>query len=124
MLNPWDNWNDYLAGLYENRPVEIEKVSQSVQLLSNPDEFFEVALEMVREWDKAATQNLVNLATGQQAWIGQASCCYAHGATSEETRLAWGQLSNTIQDKANSIANAVIEGFVRGRNHAQTLFGY
>ena len=122
MLNPWDDWDDYLAGLYEKRPIEDSKVASSVALLSDPDQFFEVAREMVREWESAAKQNLVHIITGQQAWIGQASCCYAHGATSEETRTAWGLLSNSVQDQANSVANAVIEGFLEGTR--ETLFGY
>ena len=122
MTNPWIEWEDFQAGLYENRPAQDDLIDNSETLLSDPDEFFEVANEMIREWPNAALQNLVHIVTGQQAWIGQASCCYAHGATSEETRQAWGRLSNDIQRRANLVADAALESFVRGRNHGQTLF--
>src|ERR1017187_4124550 len=117
MTQPWNDWEDYLAGLYENRPVREEMVKSSVSLLSDSEQFYEVALEMLEEWPTSANQNLVNAATGHQAWVGQASCKYAHGATAEETRLAWGRMSNTAQDQANGAADAAIEGWLRGRQY-------
>ena len=96
----WNNWEDFQAGLYENRQSLKDKVQMSFELLGSPDEFFEVANEMIREWPNAAEQNLANLDSGHQAWIGQASCCYAHGATSEETRKAWGIITNVDQIRA------------------------
>lgn len=123
MTNSWDDWEDYKAGLYEKRALRASVINQSAELLSDPDQFLEVGLEMVREWGNAATQNLVNLATGKQAWIGQASCCYAHGATADETKVAWGLLTNWKQIGANRVADSIEAGFMRGRNHAQTLFG-
>ena len=49
MIQPWNDWEDYLAGLYENRPVREEMVQSSVTLLSDSDQFYEVALEMLAE---------------------------------------------------------------------------
>ena len=123
MTNGWDDWEDYNEGMYERRAIRESMVVLSVDLLSDPDQFLEVGAEMVRVWGNAARQNLVNISTGKQAWIGQASCCYAHGATAEETKAAWGRMSNWSQVGANRVAD-VIEGvFLRGRNDAKTLFG-
>jgi hypothetical protein len=122
MTLPWSNWEDYKAGLYEHR-FYMGQVQASVKLLSDPDQFAEAAREMVREWPHAAAHNL-NLPSGRRAWIGQATCCYHHGATASETASAWGRLSNEAQRRANKIASAVTDDYLSGRRQpgAQTLF--
>ncbi len=122
-LNPWDEWEDYQAGLYEKRPVDESKITDSVELLSNPDEFYEVAREMIREWDNSARQNLYLSVTGRQAWVGQASCCYHHGATAEETRQAWGKMSSSAQFMADGAANRAINEYLKWSEYGETLFG-
>jgi hypothetical protein len=119
---PWDDWEDYTAGLYQHvLPVRAGKVQDSIRLLSDQDRFAEAAREMIREWPTAARHNL-NLPSGRRSWIGQAACCYSHGATSEETACAWGHLSNRVQRRANQIADAVASEYREGRSGAQALF--
>jgi hypothetical protein len=121
MILPWSNWEDYAAGLYEHR-FYMGQVQASVKLLSDPDEFAAAAREMVREWPHAADHNL-HLPSGRRAWIGQAACCYHHGATAEETAGAWGRLSNQVQRRANAIASIIAKDYLDGRGPgAETLF--
>ena len=121
---PWHHWEDWRNGLYLRAPIDGERVVLSVELLSDPDQFLEVAHEMVREWSVAAQHNLVDLASHRRSWTGQASCCYAHKATVGETVQAWGQLSNATQGRANRVADIVVNAYLRGgRNYGQTLFG-
>jgi len=122
-IQPWDKWEDYAAGLYRHRPsTRGIWVQESVKLLSAADVFGEVAREMVSAWPHAAAHNL-NLPSGRRAWIGQASCCYHHGATAEETAQAWGRLSNRTQIRANRVASAVIDEYLNGGRHgAEALF--
>ena len=122
---PWDSWEDYAAGLYRHRPCTRGVwVQESVKLLSAADEFGEVAREMIHAWPNAAAHNLnLNLRAGRQAWIGQATCCYHHGATAEETAAAWGRLSNRTQSRANRIAATVADEYLNGGHRAETLFG-
>lgn len=124
MTRPWDSWEDYAAGLYQHR-LAPGRVQDSVRLLSDAAGFEEAAWEMVCAWPNAADHNLYLLTTGRQAWIGQATCCYHHGATAEETRAAWGQLSNETQDRANKVASAIADEYLSGGrwNNAETLFG-
>jgi hypothetical protein len=118
---PWDDWEDFKAGLYEHRFSPVQ-VYESVQLLSDPDEFAETAREMIREWPRAAAYNL-GLPSGRRAWVGQAACCYHHDATREETTYAWGRLSNGVQRRANKIAATLIDEYLSGRlASAETLF--
>lgn len=119
----WNDWEDFQAGLYALTSVRPDVVASSVDLLARPDEFLEVAREMVREWANAAEHNIVHLWTGRRAWIGQASCCYAHGATAAETREAWGKLSNQDQRAANEVADDVADRFRKEvMDGAETLF--
>lgn len=120
-LAPWHSWEDYRHGLYVVA-YNWEDVTNSVALLSDPDQFREVALEMVREWPVAAHQNLLHMWSGRKAWIGQASCLYAHGAPGAATREAWGMLSDPQRRVANRTAEAVRERWAKGVQDAEALF--
>lgn len=115
----WHSWEDWQNGLY-SPTITDEHIADSARLLADPDQFLEVAREMVREWPNAAVHNLKHMWTGRRAWIGQASCLYAHGATSASTRLAWGHLTSPQQRAANTVAEIVDEEW-RTAN-AQVLF--
>ena len=120
---PWDDWEDYTAGLYQHWiPLRAGMVQDSVRLLSDPDRFAETAREMIRAWP-AATRHNLGLPSGRRSWIGQAACCYCHGATSEETACAWGRLANQTQARANKVADMVASEYMGGRSGAQALFG-
>jgi hypothetical protein len=78
---------------------------------------------MLRAWPVAARQALRYMESGRNAWLGQATCCYAHGATSAETRQAWGSLSDEVQREANTIARGVRSEWEKDFIDAQTLLG-
>ena len=120
-MNAWDGWEDYRAGLYEPT-INPAHVDQSARLLKDPDAFYEAAVEMLREWPKAAHHNLSNMWSGRNAWLGQATCCYPHEATGASTRDAWGQMTNIEQTQANAVAAAVRLRWAKGQDNAQTLF--
>lgn len=119
---PYDEWEDYKNGMYA-LSLDVDRAALALGLLRCPDEFRETAREMLRAWPVAAQHNLGNLWTGRRAWVGQASCCYAFGATSADTRSAWGCMTNAEQRAANSAADAVIAERRMGVANAQTLFG-
>jgi len=123
-MTPWTEWEDYNAGMWNTRPIDEAKVVLSVATLSDLGQFLETGREMIREWQTAAIHNIVSLKTGRRAWVGQASCCYSHKATSAETRQAWGQLANMEQRAANDIADIIIAEYNEGRTSAETLFGH
>lgn len=106
MIAPWFGWEDYAAGMYEPLVVEAATVD-SVRLLTDESLFAETAAEMLRAWPLAARHNLLVFPSGHNAWIGQASACYGHGATGATTRVAWGRLTNSSQRVANGVATDV-----------------
>ncbi len=95
----------------------------SIRLLADTDRFYDTATEMLQAWPNSAVHNLVYLWTGRNAWIGQASCLYAHNAPSGATREAWGMISNDKQRAANTVARCVREEWEDKADGRQTLFG-
>lgn len=115
---PWHTWEDYQHGLY-TVTFTPDDITASAALLADPDQFLEVAAEMVREWPVAAFHNLTNMPTSRNAWVGQASCLYAHGAPAVATRQAWGLLSDAQRRDANKVAETIR---VRWEQNAEALF--
>jgi hypothetical protein len=116
---PWSEWEDYRGGMYGTE-MNLTRLDQSAALLRDPERFRETAREMLREWPNAARHNLIHMWSGRRAWIGQASCCYSHRATSVTTRHAWGTLTNDEQRAANAVADEVHAEWERGWHDAQT----
>ena len=122
MTQHWIDWEDYQAGMYDARLLDVN-VSAAAFLLTDPGGFHESAREMLREWPRSAHQNLHFMWSGRNAWVGQATCCYSVGATAAETRHAWGSLTNQQQDRANAVARLVRAEWAKGVHDAETLFG-
>ena len=120
-LNPWIKWEDWRNGLY-HRDFLADHVSDSLRLLTDPDRFADTATEMFTEWPAATLHNLINMISGRNAWIGQASCLYAHGAPKAATCEAWGQMTQQQQNDANGVAVHVRSVWERGHRGSQTLF--
>lgn len=120
-MMPFDEWEDYQAGFYRTAGSS-DYVAAAVAVLSDPDQFREAALEMLREWPVAARQNLEHMESGRNAWLGQATCCYVVGASSADTRKAWGMLTDAQRCAANAVAGAVREQWERGMRDAQAAF--
>lgn len=117
-MTPFDAWEDFTAGLYASR-IDAAQVHAAAALLRDQDAFAQAAAEMLRAWPVAAVQNIQHMWSGRNAWVGQATCCYSIGATSAETRAAWGDLSNTDQRAANETARLVRAAWEKGHRDAQ-----
>jgi hypothetical protein len=121
-MSDWERWEDYQAGLYD-RDMDEERQRDAAVLLADPDRFREAAKEMIRSWPFAAIHNLERMPHSRNAWVGQATCRYSVGATSADTKVAWGTLTNAEQRAANEVAIGVRESWDKERRDgAQTLF--
>jgi len=114
IFKPYWLWEDHKAGLYDIRKKysEIEEMDLSVlakTLLSNPEHFKIVALKVVSEWKVSADVNLSNKSRNRQAWVGQASCCYALGVPEYITKYGWRMMTPDQQKEANQVADEVIK---------------
>ena len=106
-------WEDYKKGLYDKAKrlmEEEEKMSSLAKgLLSNPVLFENMALRVISEWKHSSEVNLSNTSRNRQAWIGQASCCYAYKIPEYITKLGWHLMTEEEQSQANRIADVVIK---------------
>jgi hypothetical protein len=115
IYHPYWKWEDYQAGLYNNiEDAFTEEETEFLaglakELLSDPEVFRFIALKVISKWKNAAEENLTNDSRNKQAWIGQASCCYAIYVPEFITKFGWHLMTPTQQEEANQVADAVIE---------------
>ena len=119
----YKKWEDYQHGLYTKTTGKDEKhdevlTKQCASLLSDQNWFFRIAREMIHNWPNSADVNLTNPSRNKQAWIGQASCCYALGAPEFITKFAWNQLSPLQRIEANKTADVIIKMWLES-HHAK-----
>lgn len=104
---PYQEWEDYLAGMFTDR-VEDAHVVGARRLLSCPHGCGSAMRRVIAAWPVAAAVNLSNAGCNRRAWIGQAACCLAVGASASATKRAWWQMSDQQRTAANMIAEEVI----------------
>ena len=131
--HPYWKWEDYKAGLYNNieeiyTEKELEFLSNMVkELLCDPEVFYFIALKVIHEWKYSSEENLTNDSRNKQAWIGQASCCYALFVPEFITKMGWHLMTPQQQVEANCVADKVIlewEKRFGGRIYAKKIFEY
>ncbi len=117
MKRIWHNykkWEDYQNCMYDTSTRHTEKeieelVKKAVELLSNPEKFYLTARDMIDDWPVAAEVNLTTASRNFEAWVGQASCSYAHKIPEHVTKQAWRLLKVSEQLEANMTAQRVID---------------
>lgn len=111
---PYTMWEDYQARMYDEvKEGRQERIQKAIELLTNPDLCFEFMTLVTQEWKYATEQTFTNTSINHQAFLGQTACCLWAGVKEDETREAWGRLTNEQRYKANSIADEVYENWLR-----------
>ncbi len=91
----------------------MNKVQQAANILSDESKCRKAMIGAVNAYPISAEQHLTKH-QGKRPWIGQAACCFACGATEEETRIAWNfYMTVQSQDMANRVADEVIDLWTR-----------
>lgn len=102
-------WEDYHAGMYDEcKDGRSERVNKAAEILGTPDICREAMEKVVAEWKIATEYNLSNLEINRKAWLGQAACCCYAGIHEDETREAWGIMTEAQRIEANRIAAVII----------------
>jgi hypothetical protein len=106
----FDLWEDYHHGMYdEDREGRQERVLRAAEILGDPILCERAMRQVVTEWRFACEFNLSNAEINRRAWLGQAACSCYGGVHEDETREAWGLLSNEQRVQANNIATKIIK---------------
>jgi len=120
----YTEWEDYLSGMYDvNGIIDKDvKVIHAIQLLNNEIGFYNACKEVVNNWINATAVNLTNNDQNKRAWLGAAACMYKHNCPEYLTRIAWNLLNKENQNKANAVAEHIINEYIKSNNHEKTLF--
>lgn len=110
----YTTWEDFKNGMYnEDKEGREERIQKAVELLTNEGLCYEQMVRVTKEWKYATEQNLTNMSINHQAFLGQTACSIWCGIHEDETREAWGRLTNIQRYRANKIADRVYEEWQR-----------
>ena len=116
IFHHYNKWEDYHAGMYdESKDGRAERVIKAAEILGTPDTCRKAMEKVVAEWKKATEYNLSNAEINRKAWLGQAACCCWAGIHEDETREAWGIMTEAQRIEANAIAASIIRGWLDKR---------
>ena len=120
IFHHYDKWEDYHAGMYdESKDGRKERVKEAAHILGTPSLCKKAMEKVVSEWKIATEYNLSNAEINRKAWLGQAACsCYA-GIHEDETREAWGIMTEPQRIEANRIAASIIRKWLRDKEHEE-----
>ena len=104
----YEKWEDFQNGMYnEDKENRQERVELAVKLLQNTKLLYEQMKRVIEERKIATEQNLTNNSINHQAFLGQTACAIWKGIHEDETREAWGMLTNYQRYEANKVADRV-----------------
>ena len=104
----YTKWEDFQNGMYnEEKEGRERRVQKAAQILSDKDLCYNAMRMVTHRWKFACEQNLSNDMYGHRSFLGQAACNIYAGVHEDETRQAWGILSDDQRRKANKIADLV-----------------
>lgn len=118
--HPYWLWEDSLMYTPFSARKDLVRIQKAIDLLTNPEQFEVVAREMIHAFKFSCEHNLSNSGMNRIAYIGQASCFFKDDIREDETRYAWGYLTEEQRAKANAVAEKILKEWENEylKNHA------
>lgn len=99
----------------------------AILFTGDADLYGKYMMKAIMEWPYGCEHNLTCVAMNRQAYIGHAAACIAIGSPEYITRLAWHQLTQDQQDRANKKADLAIkiweENYAKNKNWNRCIDG-
>lgn len=106
-------WEDFHAGMYEEqKDGRSDRVQLAVKLLTSPKELYVQMSRVTKEW-KIACEHWFTVNKSHRAFLGQSACCIWKGVHEDETREAWGLITEEQRITANKVADKVYSEWER-----------
>lgn len=107
----FEKWEDYQFGMWRKVPFYMEHhfLEAAINFTGDADLYGKYMIRAINEWPNGCEHNLTCTGMNRQAYIGHAATCIALGCPEYITRLAWHQLTQEQQDKANEQADIAIK---------------
>lgn len=100
-------WEDFQSGMYnEVKEGREQRIADAKKLLTTDDICYKYMKQVTTEWVHSCEYTFTNH-FNHQAFLGQCACFLYAGCRDNETRMAWGLLTNEQRYNANSIADRV-----------------
>lgn len=101
-------WEDFKNGMYdEDKEGRKERIEIAIKCLTDHDICYQQMTRVVNEWKYATEQNLTNPSMNHRAFLGQSACSIYGNVHEDETREAWGYMTQQQRYDANKIADRV-----------------
>lgn len=108
VFHPYQEWEGYRNGMYEPSKLgRANRVMTAKQLLANPKKLRREMERVTLEWPIETEQVLSDPSISHRAWLGQSACNIYADVKEDETREAWGYLSEKQRREANKVADIV-----------------
>lgn len=118
IFHHYSKWEDFHAGMYEeSKDGRAERVAAAAKILGTPNICREAMEKVIAEWKIATEYNLSNAGINRKAWLGQAACSCYGGIHEDETREAWGIMTEPQRIEANRIAASIIKAWLRDKEY-------
>ena len=110
IYHPWNLWEDYKAGFYDNCSGEEkkQKIDKVIEMFSSAELTEKYMRRVITEWKYSCEHNLTNSSMNKIAYLGQGACCLYASIPSTVTMEAWSKLTKEVQDRSNSIAEKIL----------------
>lgn len=120
-MNPiyhhYEKWEDFQNGMYNfEKEGREERVKKAVEILSDTEKLYALMKMVTQEWKFATEQNLSNKIYGHRSFLGQTACNILDGVKEDETREAWGLLTDTQRILANQVADRVYNEWIEKKD--------
>ena len=108
VFHPYQVWEGYQNGMYEPcKDGREARVQLAIWLLSSLDVLRFNMERVVKEWPNETEHVLTDASISHRAWLGQSACNIYGGIREDETREAWGYLTEKQRRDANKVADQV-----------------
>lgn len=108
LFHPYNKWEDFQNGMYlEDKIGRKERVLIAKLILTNLPLLEKCMRRVTKEWKYATEQNCTNPSINYQAFLGQCACAIYGNVHEDETREAWGTLTQEERVLANNVADKV-----------------
>ena len=121
IYHPYWKWEDYKDGFYNNISGSLKKelTDKVVEMFNDEKETKRCMNLVITKWVYSCEHNLTNPAMNKIAYIGQGACCLYAGIPSTITMSAWSLLDLDVRNRADLIANEVLEKWINKNNNKQ-----
>ena len=118
----YTKWEDFQNGMYnEEKEGRRERVLQAKELLRDTDNLY-IQMKKVSEQWKYACEQTFTQNFNHQAFLGQCACDIYAGIKEDETREAWGLLTNEERYAANKVADIVYDEWLTEYEKSQDKY--